>query len=78
MPSLTLRNVPAGLHARLKESAARNRRSLNSEILTRLETQFSVPVVDRGKLGCEMEALTGGLPYVDHRAVDRYKRKVLK
>jgi plasmid stability protein len=37
MPALTLKNIPDDLHARLKASAARNRRSLNSEILARLE-----------------------------------------
>ena len=37
MLTLTLKNIPAHLHAKLKESAEKNRRSLNSEILTRLE-----------------------------------------
>jgi hypothetical protein len=35
--TLTLKNISTHLHARLKESAKKNRRSLNSEILTRLE-----------------------------------------
>jgi hypothetical protein len=33
MATLTLKNVPAEVYARLKESAEKNRRSLNSEIL---------------------------------------------
>ena len=33
MTTLTLKNIPDELHAQLKESAERNRRSLNSEIL---------------------------------------------
>ena len=33
MATLTLKNIPEHLHARLKESAEKNRRSLNSEIL---------------------------------------------
>ena len=37
MPTLTLKKIPGKLHARLKASAERNRRSLNSEILVRLE-----------------------------------------
>ena len=37
MPSITLRDLPAALHKRLKDSAERNRRSLNAEILWLLE-----------------------------------------
>lgn len=37
MPKITIRNVPSGLHKRLKQRAAQNRRSLNSEVLTVLE-----------------------------------------
>src|SRR6185503_3089170 len=47
MLNLTLKNIPQDLHAQLKDSAQRNRRSLNSEILARLEREFSAPVVDR-------------------------------
>ena len=78
MPTLTLKNIPARLHAKLKESATKNRRSLNSEILTRLERDVSVPKVDRAKLANDLKAFTGRLPYVDHRIGDRYKRKGLK
>lgn len=78
MLNLTLKNIPKDLHAQLKESAERNRRSLNSEILTRLERDLAVPKVDREKLARELKELTGRLPYVDHRLGDRYKRKGLK
>jgi antitoxin FitA len=37
MATLTVRNVPPDLHTLLKQSAAANRRSVNSEILTHLE-----------------------------------------
>lgn len=37
MASLTLKNIPTSLLQRLKEAAARNRRSLNSEVLYQLE-----------------------------------------
>jgi plasmid stability protein len=37
MPKITIRNVPEGLHKRLKQRATHNRRSLNSELLTVLE-----------------------------------------
>ncbi len=78
MPTLTLKNIPEDLHALLKESAGKNRRSLNSEILARLERDVSVPPVDRAKLVRELRAFTGQLPVVNHRIGDRYKRKGLK
>jgi plasmid stability protein len=40
MATLTLKNVPEGLVTRLKEVASRNRRSLNQETLSRLETSL--------------------------------------
>lgn len=78
MLTLTLKNIPKTLHAQLKESAEKNRRSLNSEILARLEKDVSAPKVDRAKLARELKAFTDRLPYVDHRIGDRYKRKGLK
>ncbi|MCC6868055.1 MAG: Arc family DNA-binding protein [Burkholderiales bacterium] len=78
MSTLTLKNIPPHLHARLRESAERNRRSLNSEILARLERELAVPTVDRDKLARELSAFTKRLPCVDHRIGDRYKRKGLK
>ena len=76
--TLTLKNIPTRLHARLKQSAEKNRRSLNSEILTRLERDVAAPKVDRAKLSRELKAFTNHLPYVDHRVGDRYKRRGLK
>lgn len=37
MPSLTIRDIPEELHARLKAEAAAHGRSLNKEILLRLK-----------------------------------------
>ena len=78
MLTLTLKNIPARLHARLKASAGKNRRSLNSEILTRLERDVAAPKVDRAKLASDLKAFTDRLPYVDHRIGDRFKRIGLK
>lgn len=75
MLNLTLKNIPKSLHARLKESAERNRRSLNSEILNRLETQFAAPVVDRDAHARALRDLVASLPRVDHAKVTRYKRQ---
>lgn len=41
MASLTLKGVPEGLLARLKRDAAEHRRSLNGEVLHRLEKSLS-------------------------------------
>ena len=37
MPNFTLKNIPPDLYALLKESAAANHRSINSEIITQIE-----------------------------------------
>ena len=37
MPTLTIKNLPPELYERLKQSAERNRRSLNREIIVCLE-----------------------------------------
>ena len=58
----------------LKESAERNRRSLNSEILIRLESAFTAPVVDVREHARQLKAFTEGQPFVDHALVARFKR----
>jgi plasmid stability protein len=37
MPTITVKNIPPDLYELLKESAAANRRSINSEIITHIE-----------------------------------------
>lgn len=74
MISLTLKNIPAELHARLKAAAEGNRRSLNSEILARLEAELSAPAVDVAAELRALEAFVASLPPVDHRRIDRYRR----
>ena len=75
MATLTLKNIPDELHALLKESAEKNRRSLNSEILIRLESAFAAPVVDVRDHARALKAFTDALPLVDHTLIDRYKRQ---
>jgi plasmid stability protein len=75
MPNLTLKNIPKDLHAQLKASAQRNRRSLNSEILARLEKELAAPVVDREAHARTLRDLVDGLPPVDHIKITRYKRQ---
>ena len=75
MANLTLKNIPDELHAKLKESAERNRRSLNSEILIRLESAFRSPVLDVQEHARRLKAFTDSQSPVDHSLIDRFKRQ---
>ena len=75
MLTLTLKNIPPELHVMLKKSAEKNRRSLNSEILVRLESDFSAPAIDPEAYAKELKVFTTRLPRVPHARVDRYKRQ---
>lgn len=46
MPTLTLRNIPDSIYEKLKVLAGQNRRSLNSEVVTRLEESVGAPRPD--------------------------------
>jgi plasmid stability protein len=74
MLSLTLKNMPPDLHARLKASAVANRRSLNREILARLEAQLEAPPVDVPAELRALEEFVASLPRVDHGRVGQYRR----
>jgi plasmid stability protein len=50
MASLTLKDIPAGLHERLRQRAARNRRSLSQEALACLEQAAASEPVDADQL----------------------------
>jgi plasmid stability protein len=73
MLNLTLKNVPPQLHARLKASAQANRRSLNREILARLEAELDAPSVDVAAELRALEDFVASLPRVDHDRVARYR-----
>jgi plasmid stability protein len=75
MLTLTLKNLPRDLHAMLKESAERNRRSLNSEILVRLERDLAAPMIDPEWHAKQLRAFAVRLPKVEHARVGRYKRQ---
>jgi plasmid stability protein len=57
MPTLTLKNIPGPLYSRLKRIAAAQRRSLNSEILERLETSLGGRPVDPAEFLARADAL---------------------
>jgi hypothetical protein len=75
MLTLTLKNIPKELHVMLKDSAEKNRRSLNSEILVRLESDFAAPAVDPEAYAKELKTFAARLPRVEHARVARYKRQ---
>lgn len=41
MATITVKNIPDDLYRRLKAAAARNRRSINGEIISRIEDSLS-------------------------------------
>jgi len=75
MLTFTLKNIPIDLHHRLKASAELNRRSLNREILARLESGFAAPRVDTEVHAGRLHAFTALLPRVEHRKIDGYRRQ---
>ena len=56
MPDLALRGMSPSLHQALKEAAQRNHRSLNGEVLDRLEASVYASVVDVDSLLARIEA----------------------
>ena len=46
MPTLTLKNIPDDLYRELKEAAKAHRRSMNSEILSCVETTIGTRKID--------------------------------
>ena len=57
MPTLTLKNIPGELYERLKASATANRRSLNSEILERLDLSLGGRPFDPAEFLARADAL---------------------
>ncbi len=59
MPSITLKNIPDALYVRLKRAARAHHRSLNGEVLHRLETSLKTDAVSAGE---RLERLRGVQP----------------
>jgi hypothetical protein len=57
MPTLTIKGLPDPLYEGLKMSAERNRRSLNSEVIARLEEALGARAVEPGTMLAEVRAL---------------------
>lgn len=68
--SLTLKNVPDAVYARLKAVAAQHRRSLNSEAIVRLEAALAMDRVEPGERLARIRALRASLPQGAFSAAD--------
>lgn len=62
--TLTLKNIPDEVYARLKQSAAEHRRSLNSEAIVCLETVLVPSRIDPSERLARARALRAALPKV--------------
>ncbi|MGE5805784.1 MAG: FitA-like ribbon-helix-helix domain-containing protein [Ignavibacteria bacterium] len=64
MPSLTIKNIPDKVYKKLKLKAERNKRSLNSEILTCLESAVEYRKIDSDELIKKARMRRSGIEYV--------------
>lgn len=67
MASLTLKDIPAGLHEELRQRAARNRRSLSQEALACLEQATAGERVDPDQVLAQARRLRVGVKRVNAR-----------
>ncbi|MDQ2777945.1 MAG: Arc family DNA-binding protein [Pseudomonadota bacterium] len=74
--SLTLKGLPADIHDRLKASAQANHRSLNSEIIARLQAQLLPNRTTADEHLAAIQATRRRLSALsfDHADIDRLKR----
>lgn len=74
--TLTLKNIPDEIYARLKQSAGIHRRSLNSEVLVCLESVLVTKKVLPQRLLADIQAGRAELAgkVFDHEAIDGFKR----
>jgi len=75
MPSLTLKDIPKRLHQRLKERAARHRRSLSQEALACLEQMVAAEPVDAAAVLRRARAERANVKPVRQRDLDAWLRE---
>lgn len=68
--TITLKKVPGDLHRSLKESAQRNKRSLNKEVLHRLENSLQGDLARRHRLAKPPVARSVGRVLVPQEALN--------
>lgn len=76
MATLTLKDVPADLHRRLKARAEQNGRSLNREVIECLEASFRPEVIDVEGLIEQARAIRRSLEHrLSDQEITRLKRQ---
>jgi plasmid stability protein len=75
MASLTLKDIPPGLHERLRQRAARNRRSLSQEALACLELAAAAEPVDPSQLLAQARSLRASVKRVSQRDLDAWRSR---
>jgi plasmid stability protein len=77
MANITLKNVPDSLYERLKAVAAESRRSLNSEIILRLERSVGAAPVEPEAVLSRVRAVRERLqvPYLTDAELDAAKEE---
>lgn len=74
--TITLKKIPTGLYARLKASAKANRRSLNSEVLVRLEQALARQPIDARRRLARIDAVRAAVSLrLTADEVDAYKKE---
>ena len=77
MTNLTIKNIPQGLYQRLKSSAEAGRRSLNGEVIHRLEQSVGTAPSDGEALVAEIRVVRERpvLPYLTDEALRRAREE---
>ncbi len=76
MASLTLKNIPADLHRKLRARAAEHGRSLNSEAIAALREATARPHIDPRSFLTRVRRLRKGLRvWADDETIHRFRSK---
>jgi plasmid stability protein len=76
MANVTIKNLPAELHQRLKENAKVNRRSLNAEVITLLEAAVEPRKVNVEEILAAARAVRSHVKReLSDEAINRMKRQ---
>ena len=81
MPSVTIKDLPTELHGQLKQEAEANFRSLNQEVLARIQRSFEIDAAVNSKQVQKWidEAIASGraTPLIE-KEMDAIRNRVLK
>ena len=81
MASITIKGIPEDLHGQLKQEAAANFRSLNQEVLARVERTFEIDAALNSKRDQKWidEALASGpATPLTEKEIDAIRNRVMK